>query len=93
MTEGEFKKRLFTCTSFSMPFELSEEENAKISEIQAQMVRCSNTIRDKVLEEAKKEFPIDLNWEPETTIPEINRILNFKRRGWFEKWFGGVDEK
>jgi hypothetical protein len=50
------------------------------------------TAIDEVLNEAKKDHPLNqnLDFSPETTIPEINRIMNYKQQEWFKKWFNGV---
>lgn len=49
----------------------------------------------EILDEAKKEYRAIFNqkWADKETIPEINRILNFKQQEWFKKWFGATKQQ
>jgi hypothetical protein len=82
--DGELKKRIFVPTSIVVNFPLSDEENIKVSEIQGQMVRCGVIIRDKVLDEAKKEFPQEAQFSYETNV----EVVDDRYQSWFKKWFG-----
>lgn len=46
-----------------------------------------------ILDEAKKEYLsfFGKKYPDNTTIPEINRQLNYKQQEWFKKWFGDAE--
>ena len=98
MDEGLLKKRMRMLTSFSTRFSLSDEENIKINEIVQQLERINNKEHNKVIDEAKKEFPnfgniVQKYAKGETWLPDDFPALEYSRDVicWFLRQFGGSD--